>query len=120
MSNILLVYSTNSGSTAEVAQAIAEELTRDGAQVDVRAVADAPDLTAYDTVVVGAPMILGWQREAVNFTRRHRNELAHKRVAYFATAMSLTQPAAHETLPAPAQCDPYLVSEPRAPGRLSL
>ena len=33
---VLVAYTTNAGSTAEVAQVIGQELSRDGAQVDVR------------------------------------------------------------------------------------
>ena len=68
MKRVLVAYTTNAGSTEEVARAVADELGRDGqAQVDVRHLPEVRALESYDAVVVGAPMILGWQRAAVQF-----------------------------------------------------
>ena len=87
---VLIAYATNSGSTAEVAQAIAEELSKDGSQVEVRRLAEVTSVEPYSAVVIGAP-ILGWHRAAVNFVKKHQQALGQVPVAYFFTAISLTQ-----------------------------
>ncbi len=120
MSKVLVTYSTNSGSTGEVAQSIAGELSRNGHTAEVKPVAEVGSLDGYDAVVVGAPMIFGWQTTARQFVRKHQAELAGKKVAYFACAMRLTQVDA-EILPVvPLSLDQYLVSRPVKPGSLNL
>ncbi len=64
MNKILVAYTTNSGTTEEVAQAIGEELGKRGNAVDVRRLEEVTSLEGYQAVVVGAPMILGWHRAA--------------------------------------------------------
>ena len=91
MNKILVTYATMAGSTAEVAQAVGEEIAMSGWQVDVLPTGEVKDLGAYDGVVVGGPMIMGWHREAVRFLKKHRDALRHKPVAVFITAMSLTR-----------------------------
>lgn len=121
MKRVLVVYSTNAGSTEEVASAVANELGRDAqVQVDLRRMAEVSELESYDAVVVGAPMILGWQRAAVQFVKMHQRVLANKPVAYFCTLLSLTQTAPGNTSPAPLFIDPQLPKAPRHVGRLSI
>jgi menaquinone-dependent protoporphyrinogen oxidase len=120
MKKILVVYTTNSGSTEEVAQAIGEEIRRGGAQVDVFRLEDVTGLEAYDGVVVGGPMILGWHRAALKFVRQHRQSLAQKQVAYFFTAISLTQTGEDRLGSIPISIDGDLAKPPRNPKRLSL
>ncbi len=50
---LLVAYGTAAGSTAEVAQAIGEEMEKAGAVVDVKPVEEVEDLKGYDAVVVG-------------------------------------------------------------------
>jgi menaquinone-dependent protoporphyrinogen IX oxidase len=118
--NILVAYSTNSGSTEEVAQAIAEELGKDGAKVDVSRVEQVTSLDGYQAVVIGGPMILGWHRAAAGFVRKHAAALATRKVAYFATAMSLTQTGESRIGQTPLCIDPGLAKEPKTPGRLGI
>lgn len=120
MSKILVAYSTNSGSTAEVADAVAEEFTLLGHSSDVCMIKDVKILDTYDVIVVGAPMILGWQNTARQFIKKHKVDLANKKVAYFACAMRLTQ-VENETLPdAELALDSNLVSSPEKPPSLTL
>ena len=65
MSRILVTYAAMAGSTVEVAQAVGEEIAKSGAQVDVLQVSEIGSLEAYDGVVVGGPMIMGWHRAAL-------------------------------------------------------
>lgn len=113
MNKILVAYATMAGSTAEVAQAVGEELTRGGLQVDVLPLDEIKDLGTYAGVVVGAPMIMGWHRSAMKFLKKHRSTLQKKPLALFMLAMSLTQTGetsvdglavtVDETLPKPPQ-----------------
>jgi menaquinone-dependent protoporphyrinogen oxidase len=117
---VLVVYATNSGSTEEVAQAVAEELGREGAQVDVRHVDEVTSLEPYSAVVVGAPMIVGWHRAALGFIKRHRQALSRLPVAYFFTAISLTHTGDRHIDGVPVSVDAAVAKAPSNPKRLSL
>jgi menaquinone-dependent protoporphyrinogen oxidase len=117
---VLVAYGSNAGSTADVARAIGEELSRAGAQVDVRPIAEIKTVEpgAYEAVIVGAPMIVGWKRDALNFVEQNRAALGKARLALFATAMTLTE--SDESVPAGVAItvDPKLAKRPRKEGRL--
>ncbi len=120
MSRILVVYTTNSGSTGEVAEAVAEELRLQEHTAEVKESRQVGSMADYDSVIIGAPMILGWHNTARRFIRRHRAELAGKKTAYFACALSLTRTPAVDTSPIPLLLDPGLVKEPARAGKISL
>src|SRR5512139_3946271 len=119
MGKILVAYTTNSGSTEDVARAIAEELGKDGSAVDMLRLEEVTSLEPYSAVVIGAPMIMGWHKSALKFVKAHREALSGKRVAYFITAMSLTQTGDTQTNGVPLLIDPALPVAPRRPGHLS-
>ncbi len=115
---ILVAYTTNSGTTTEVAQAIGEELGKDGVQVDVRRIEEVADLDSYTAVVVGGPMILGWHRTAVKFVKEHQQALSRVPVAYFLTAMSLTRTGETGVDGVPIYVDAMLAKAPKNAARL--
>ncbi len=120
MSKILVAYSTSSGSTAEVANAVAEELKQAGHVTEVLPVTSVKTLDGYDSIVLGAPMIFGWHNPARKFLQQHRVDLAGKKVALFASALRLTQ-VPDEILPAvPLALDPNLVDGPQKAGSLGI
>jgi len=119
MKNILVAYATNAGSTAEVAQAVGEELSKNDNQVDVRQIKDVTTVEGYDAVVVGAPMIMGWHRSAVSFVKKQKQGLSKVHVAYFLTAMRLTQSDHHNFGAISIFVDPQLVKPPKNPNRMS-
>jgi menaquinone-dependent protoporphyrinogen oxidase len=82
---ILLAFATTSGSTQEIAAFVAAELTRLGQQVDLRPCRQVSALSAYDAVVLGAPLYMfHLHRDALNFLKQHRKVLATLPVAIFA------------------------------------
>ncbi len=89
MNKVLVTYATMSGSTAEVALAIGEELIRHGDEVDVLPLSKVTALDTYDAVVIGAPMMMGWHFSALRFLAGHRRALRRIPLAIFATGMSL-------------------------------
>src|SRR5512139_3809373 len=90
---VLVAYASNAGSTADVAKVVGEELAADGARVDVRPVVELSpaDVSGYNAVVVGGPMIRGWQRDAERLVKANRRALARVPTAFFVTAASLTK-----------------------------
>ena len=88
---ILVTYTTNAGTTANVARMVADELGKTGAQIDQLRLEDVASLEPYGAVVVGAPFILGWHRSAVNFIKKNQQALSRVPVAYFMTGMTLTE-----------------------------
>jgi menaquinone-dependent protoporphyrinogen oxidase len=118
MKKVLVAYATNSGSTTEVARAIGEELRKTGIQVDVLPVAEISQLSGYDAIVLGAPMILGWHRQALRFLRRNRGTLRHLPLAVFVTCMSLTKTGETAIQGVPIHMDENLPKPPQNASRL--
>ena len=116
---VLVAYATMSGSTTEVAEAIGETLGQEGAEVDVRRIKDVGDLSTYHAVLVGGPMIIGWHKEAKRFLRKHRGALSQMPVAYFITALNLTNTSQESVAGVPIYCDPRLPKAPANPDKLS-
>jgi menaquinone-dependent protoporphyrinogen IX oxidase len=120
MKPTLIAYTTNSGSTAEIAARIGEELTRAGRQVEIHRMEEVTSLEPYGAAVIGAPMILGWHGDAIRFVKKNRKALENIPVAYFATMMKLTrEKAAYPELPALA-LDPNLAAAPVQANRLTM
>lgn len=115
MNKILVAYATMAGSTAEVAQAVGEEIAGEGIEVDVLPLEKVNSLSAYNAVVLGAPMIMGWHRSARGFLKKHRKALAHTPLAIFALAMSLTSTGEMAVQGIPVCVDQSLAKTPRNP-----
>jgi menaquinone-dependent protoporphyrinogen oxidase len=118
MKRILVAYATMAGSTAEVAQAVAQELARSDVQVDVLPLSEIKQLNSYDGVVVGAPMIMGWHRAALRFLRNNRGVFRRIPLAVFLTCMSLTQTSETDVDGVPVYVDEELSKPPETAGRL--
>jgi len=91
--NILVTYSSRTGSTIGVAEAIGKILAENGAKADVLPMQDVNDLTQYDAVVAGSAIQSAqWLPEAMQFLKRFQSELAQKPVAIFSVCMTLAMP----------------------------
>jgi menaquinone-dependent protoporphyrinogen IX oxidase len=120
MNKVLVTYATSSGSTAEVAQAVADELAGRDLVVNVLPIGEVKTLAGYDALIIGGPMIMGWHRGAVGFLKKHREALRNIPFAVFATAMSLTETGETSLNGVPVYIDARLPKPPAKAGRLSL
>ena len=119
MNKILVTYATNSGTTAEVAQAVGEELQQTGSQVDILPLEKVGGLESYQAVVLGAPMILGWHRNALRFLKKNRTAFRHIPLAVFVTCMNLTKTGETIVQGVPVTIDENLPKPPQKEGHLS-
>src|SRR5438270_8072214 len=84
--NVLVAYASKRGSTAEIAEAVAETIRSSGASVDCTDVAEVSSIEPYDAVVVGSAVyIKRWRRDARHFLRRHREQLAQRPLWVFSS-----------------------------------
>jgi len=88
--NFLVTYTSRTGWTVGVAEAIGKTLAEDGAHVDVLPMSDVKDLSAYDAVVAGSGINgAAWRPEALQFIRDHQAELQRKPFAAFLVCITL-------------------------------
>lgn len=103
---ILVAYATRYGSTAEVAEAIGDELRRSGADVDVKPVNEVQDLSPYRAAVIGSPIYMGkWLPESQIFVEKNQSHLRTIPVAYFAVGLTATERSAEVLRKAEASMD---------------
>ena len=84
--NVLVAYASKRGSTAEIAEAIAETLRQSGLQVDCMAADQVKAVDAYDAVVLGSAVyIKRWRGDAKRFLRKHGGKLAQRPLWVFSS-----------------------------------
>jgi menaquinone-dependent protoporphyrinogen IX oxidase len=120
MKKVLVTYITHSGTTRDVAEAIAEEITKTGFEAELMELAQVKSTTDYAAVVLGAPMIVGWHRDGLKYLKTHHAELAKKPLALFLMGMSLTESAKLEVANVDIHLDQKLLTTPKNPGRIGL
>lgn len=83
---VLVAYDSKHGSTAQVAQTVADTLRGVGVEVHVDQVDNVHDLDRVDAVVLGAPVYMGrWTKGARALLEHHRDALAARPLVVFAT-----------------------------------
>jgi menaquinone-dependent protoporphyrinogen oxidase len=76
---VLVAYATKRGATAEIAEAVADELRSCGHDVDCVRAGDAADASGYDAVILGSAMYMRrWRPEARRFLSRQRRHLSSR------------------------------------------
>jgi len=83
---VLVVYGTKYGATAEIAEKIGELLREAGLQADVLPADRVSDLTPYQAVVLGSAVYMGkWRDEAATFLEENEKALAERPVWLFSS-----------------------------------
>jgi len=117
---ILVAYGTKSGSTGEVAEAIGKAVRAGGAMVDVYPAKDVTEVSSYDAVIVGSPILYGkWHSEAARFMERHQEVLSRIPVAFFITCLELTKTLEEKKRDMSIYVDPSLGRPPWTEGKLT-
>ncbi len=110
---VLIVYASRAGSTGEVAKAVGQTLSETGASVDVRSVVDENDLGHYEAVIVGSAIRMGrWLPEAVDFVKKHHDELSRVPTAYFVVCNTMKDDTPENRKKVLAYLDPVRKAAP--------
>ena len=79
MSKLLVAYASKHGSTAEIAEAIGDELRAAGVEADVAQASEVGDVARYAGVVLGSAVYMKrWRPEARHFLRLLERELGDR------------------------------------------
>jgi menaquinone-dependent protoporphyrinogen oxidase len=119
MAKILVTYATMAGSTKEVAERIAQQLGTAGVAADTKPIRTVTSLDGYSAVIVAAPMIIGWHREAQNFVAKFADRLAALPVAYCMMCYELADTGADTVQGVPVTLDPQFRTQRKDSGKLS-
>lgn len=75
--SVLVAYASKYGTTAEIAEKIAQTLTEEGIDVDLKDIKTLKSIKGYRAVVFGsAAYIFRWRPEAIRFIKKHKTVLA--------------------------------------------
>jgi menaquinone-dependent protoporphyrinogen oxidase len=84
MNKILVTYTSATGTTAEIAQIIGEEISGENGKVDVLEAKAINDLSLYHAAVVGTGIRYGRvYRNTLTFLNKHQATLSQIPLAYF-------------------------------------
>jgi menaquinone-dependent protoporphyrinogen oxidase len=86
VSRVLIGYASKHGSTAEIAEAIADKMREAGLKVDCRPLSEIDSLSDYDAVVLGSALYVNhWRHEARRFLHQHGEELPKRPLWVFSS-----------------------------------
>lgn len=119
-SKVLVAYASKHGSTAEIAEVIADSLRSAGLVADVQPAHYVQSLEGYDAVVVGSVVqMFHWQRDAVALLKRFEPELRGRPTWLFSSGPTggsekadlevARAKASPEEFPAPKDIERYAV-----------
>ncbi|MGW2620812.1 flavodoxin domain-containing protein [Streptomyces sp. NPDC001500] len=96
---VLVTYGTTNGSTADIAEAVADVLRKAGLTVEATPARSVTGVEGYGAVVVGGALYAGrWHKDARRFVRRNRALLAERPVWFFSSG-PLDASAAERDIP---------------------
>ncbi|BDT87310.1 flavodoxin [Nocardia cyriacigeorgica] len=85
---IAILYATEQGSTRDIAEFIADDLAGRGAEVALHDIEHAPDLSRFETVIIGSAIHhMDLLPSASAYIRTHREELAAAKVWLFSVGL---------------------------------
>ncbi|MCK8438262.1 hypothetical protein G3I77_36230 [Streptomyces sp. D2-8] len=83
---VLVTCGSTNGSTAQIAETIAEVLRQNGRTVEALQARSVTSVASYDAVVAGGGLYAGrWQKPARRFLLRHRRALARRPLWLFSS-----------------------------------
>ncbi|MFD7048704.1 flavodoxin [Streptomyces sp. RLB3-17] len=83
---VLVAYGTTNGSTARIAETIADVLRKRGVPTEAVPAHSVTDVESYDAVVVGGGLYAGrWHKDARRFVRRHGRVLVGRPLWFFSS-----------------------------------
>ena len=86
VTNVLVAYASKRGSTAEIAEAIAEALRQSGLSVDCIEAGKVSSVESYDAVVLGSAVYMKrWRGDAKDFLRKYDKELSQRPLWVFSS-----------------------------------
>jgi len=95
---VLVAYASRHGSTAEIAQAMANTLCSDSVIAEAKWVGHVTDVSEYDAIFIGSAIRYDkWLPEATEFVARHQPALQQMPVSLFFTCMTLSVKSAKTT-----------------------
>jgi len=107
MPAVLVTYATKTGSTAGVAQKIAEQLQQRNWKVDLMPVDQVDDLSPYQTIILGSGIRGGsFFAEANLFIEKNKTTLARKNTHLFLVCLTMRQNTAENRRIAGSYLDP--------------
>lgn len=100
LGEILIIYASFHGSTAQIAEFMGERLEQKGISVSVKSIDDDIDFSSCNGIIMGAPIHRGkWMTDAEEFIKKHRKKVEQLPFACFYTCMSKAkQPPSESTL----------------------
>ncbi|MGO1259671.1 MAG: flavodoxin domain-containing protein [Brachybacterium sp.] len=91
---VLVAYATHSGATRTLAETLTAALRATGLEVDLTDIADSPDPTGYDAVVLGSGVrVEAIEKHAATWAQHHAQALGQHPFAFFSCSGSAADPA---------------------------
>ncbi len=86
VAKVLVAYASKHGSTAEIADAVAETLRSSGLSVECAKAGELLSVEPYDAVVLGSAVYMKrWRGDAKRFLRKHAEELSKRPLWVFSS-----------------------------------
>jgi menaquinone-dependent protoporphyrinogen oxidase len=89
---IIVAYDSVYGSTAEIAEHIGKELSKEGNVVDVHRLGEVREITDYQAVILGSPIIIEKATEETSlFLQKFHTELSERPLALFIVCLAVSR-----------------------------